>query len=81
MTSPVHVSRYLLRKMIGWLVMIVVATNLTYFLANAFLDPSANYLQLRPPRTPEQIGSPWFSSHETSDAGRCAKKIASEPAA
>jgi peptide/nickel transport system permease protein len=35
--------------------MIVVATNLTYFLANFFLDPRANYLQLRPPRTPEQI--------------------------
>jgi peptide/nickel transport system permease protein len=35
--------------------MIVVATNLTYFLANLFLDPRANYLQLRPPRTPEQI--------------------------
>jgi peptide/nickel transport system permease protein len=35
--------------------MIVVATNLTYFLANAFLDPRVNYLQLRPPRTPEQI--------------------------
>jgi peptide/nickel transport system permease protein len=35
--------------------MIVVATNLTYFLANLFLDPRANYLQLRPPRTPEEI--------------------------
>lgn len=35
--------------------MIVVATNLTYFLANIFLDPRSNYLQLRPPRTPEQI--------------------------
>jgi peptide/nickel transport system permease protein len=35
--------------------MIAVATNLTYFLANFFLDPRANYLQLRPPRTPEQI--------------------------
>lgn len=35
--------------------MIVIATNLTYFLANFFLDPRANYLQLRPPRTPEQI--------------------------
>jgi hypothetical protein len=35
--------------------MIVVATNLTYFLANWFLDPRANYLQLRPPRSPEQI--------------------------
>jgi peptide/nickel transport system permease protein len=35
--------------------MIVLATNLTYFLANWFLDPRANYSQLRPPRTPEQI--------------------------
>ncbi|MFC4949363.1 ABC transporter permease [Pseudonocardia sp. GCM10023141] len=35
--------------------MIIVATNLTYFLANLFLDPRANYLQLRPPRSPEQI--------------------------
>ncbi len=35
--------------------MIVVATNLTYFLASFFLDPRANYLQLRPPRTAEQI--------------------------
>jgi peptide/nickel transport system permease protein len=37
--------------------MIVVATNLTYFLADFLLDPRANYLQLRPPRTPEQISS------------------------
>lgn len=44
-----------MRKIAGWLLMIAVATNLTYFLANAFLDPRANYLQLRPPRTPEQI--------------------------
>ncbi|HEX5347558.1 MAG TPA: ABC transporter permease [Pseudonocardiaceae bacterium] len=47
--------RYLLRKSLGWLLMIVVATNLTYFLANFFLDPRTNYLQLRPPRTPEQV--------------------------
>ncbi|MDQ2706674.1 MAG: ABC transporter permease [Actinomycetota bacterium] len=47
--------RYLVRKSVGWLLMIAVATNLTYFLANLFLDPRANYLQLRPPRTPEQI--------------------------
>jgi peptide/nickel transport system permease protein len=39
----------------NWLLMIVLATNLTYFLANWFLDPRANYLQLRPPRSPEQI--------------------------
>jgi peptide/nickel transport system permease protein len=40
---------------VGWLLMVAVATNLTYFLANLFLDPRANYLQLRPPRTPAQI--------------------------
>jgi peptide/nickel transport system permease protein len=49
------VLRYLVRKIVGWFLMIAVATNLTYFLANAFLDPRANYLQLRPPRSPEQI--------------------------
>jgi peptide/nickel transport system permease protein len=49
------VARYLVRKSVGWLLMIVAATNLTYLLANLFLDPRANYLQLRPPRSPEQI--------------------------
>jgi peptide/nickel transport system permease protein len=49
------VLRYLFRRILGWVLMIIVATNLTYFLANLFLDPRANYLQLRPPRTPEQI--------------------------
>lgn len=49
--------KYLIQKSLGWLVMIVVATNLTYFLATAFLDPRANYLQLRPPRTDEEIAT------------------------
>jgi peptide/nickel transport system permease protein len=49
------VLRYLLRKMLAWVAMVVVATNLTYFLASFFLDPRANYLQLRPPRSAEQI--------------------------
>jgi peptide/nickel transport system permease protein len=49
------VLRYVARRAVSWLLMIVVATNLTYFLANWFLDPRANYLQLRPPRSPEQI--------------------------
>ena len=47
--------RYLLRRGAGWLAMIVVATNLVYFLANSFLDPRVNYLQLRPPRTDAEI--------------------------
>jgi peptide/nickel transport system permease protein len=49
------VLRYVARRVAGWVLMIVVATNLTYFLANWFLDPRANYLQLRPPRSPQQI--------------------------
>ncbi|MGQ0575965.1 MAG: ABC transporter permease [Pseudonocardia sp.] len=48
-------SRYLIRKSAGWLAMIVVAANLTYFLATAFLDPRSNYLQLRPTPPPEQV--------------------------
>lgn len=47
--------RHVARKAIGWLVMIVVATNATFFLASWFLDPRSNYRQLRPVRTDEQI--------------------------
>lgn len=47
--------RYLLRKSLSWLVMVFLATNLTYFLANWFLDPEANYQERRPPIPPEQI--------------------------
>jgi peptide/nickel transport system permease protein len=49
------VVRYVVRKSIGWLVMIVVATNATFFLASWFLDPRSNYRELRPVRTDEQI--------------------------
>ena len=35
--------------------MIVVATNLTYFLAWGYLDPRSNYVGRRPPLSPEQI--------------------------
>jgi peptide/nickel transport system permease protein len=50
------------RRIVIWFLMIVLATNLTYFLASWFLDPTANYLQLRPPRSPEQIVNvqAWF---------------------
>lgn len=47
--------RYLLRRSLGWLVMVFVATNLTYILANFFLDPRSNYLGRRPPLPEEQI--------------------------
>ncbi|MCU7729067.1 ABC transporter permease [Actinoplanes sp. KI2] len=51
----VAVVRYVARKTIGWLAMIVVATNATFFLASWFLDPRSNYRELRPVRTDEQI--------------------------
>lgn len=35
--------------------MIVVATNITYFLAWGFLDPKNNFVGRRPPLSPEQI--------------------------
>jgi peptide/nickel transport system permease protein len=47
--------RYVLRRTSGWLAMIVVATNATFFLASWFLDPRSNYRQLRPVRTNEEI--------------------------
>jgi peptide/nickel transport system permease protein len=49
------VVRYVLRRSVGWLAMIIVATNATFFLASAYLDPRSNYRQLRPVRTDEQI--------------------------
>jgi peptide/nickel transport system permease protein len=47
--------RHLTRRAAGWLAMIVVATNVTYFLAAWFLDPRSNYRGLRPVRTMDQI--------------------------
>jgi peptide/nickel transport system permease protein len=49
------VLRYIARKTVGWILMIFVATNLTYFLANLFLKPASNYLALRPPQSQAQI--------------------------
>ncbi|MFW6598996.1 ABC transporter permease [Propionibacteriaceae bacterium Y2011] len=46
--------RYVLRRVLGWVLMIALATNLTYFLANAFLKPRSNYTARRPP-LPESV--------------------------
>jgi peptide/nickel transport system permease protein len=43
------VIKYLLRRVGGWLLMIIVATNVTYFLANIFLHPRSLYVGRRPP--------------------------------
>ncbi|WP_104128881.1 ABC transporter permease [Cryobacterium sp. Y57] len=47
--------KYLIRRFAGWMLMIVVATNLTYFLAWGFLDPRNNYVGRRPPLSEDQI--------------------------
>lgn len=47
--------RYVTRKAAGWLLMIVVATNATYFLASWFLDPRSNFKELRPVRSEARI--------------------------
>lgn len=45
---------YVLRRIGGWVVLIALATNLTYFLANVFLQPRSNYTARVPP-VPEQV--------------------------
>ncbi|CAM5241418.1 ABC transporter permease [Streptomyces xanthochromogenes] len=47
--------RHVTRKAAGWLLMIAIATNATYFLASWFLDPRSNYQGLRPVRSEAQI--------------------------
>ena len=45
---------FLFRKALGWVALIVVATNLVFFLASALLEPRSNYLARRPP-LPEAV--------------------------
>lgn len=47
--------KYIIRKAVGWLVVVFLATNIAYFLATTFLDPRSNYQGRRPPLTPDQI--------------------------
>ena len=47
--------KYLVRRTLGWLLMIVIATNITYFLAWGFLNPRNNFVGRRPPLSETQI--------------------------
>ncbi|QDP98041.1 ABC transporter permease [Microlunatus elymi] len=47
--------KYLLRRVGGWLLMIIIATNITYFLANFFLHPRSLYVGRRPPLPEAQV--------------------------
>lgn len=43
--------KYILKRLVNYVVMLFVAISMTYFLASAFMDPRSNYLQ-RHPRPP-----------------------------
>ncbi len=58
--------RYLVRRTLGWLAMIFVATNLTYFLASLFLNPRSNYTGRNPP-VPEAIADAALSQYGLND--------------
>ncbi|QAY63921.1 ABC transporter permease [Xylanimonas allomyrinae] len=45
-------ARFLLRRVVNYIVMLFLATSFTYFLASFFMDPRSNYLA-RNPRPPE----------------------------
>ncbi|GAB3703716.1 ABC transporter permease [Mariniluteicoccus flavus] len=47
--------KYLMQRVVTWIIMIFAATNLTYFLANWALDPESNYADRRPPIPPQQL--------------------------
>ncbi|AZA12129.1 ABC transporter permease [Corynebacterium gerontici] len=47
--------KYLAKKILGWVAMIFVAVNITYFLASTFLDPRTNYAGRRPPIPEERV--------------------------
>lgn len=58
--------RYLLRRAAGWLLMIVIATNLTYFLANFYLKPRSAYIGRQPP-VPEDVATAALAQYNLSD--------------
>jgi peptide/nickel transport system permease protein len=59
-------ARYLLSRLFGWLLMIFVATNLTFFLASAYLKPRNNYVGRRPP-VPEHVIDQTLSAYNLND--------------
>lgn len=52
-----EIGKLIARRVVGWFVMIVVATNVTFILASLFLDPRSNYRQTRPVPTEAQMAN------------------------
>ncbi|MET9199001.1 ABC transporter permease [Gordonia sp. NPDC003585] len=57
---------YLSKRIAVWALLVFVATNLTYFLANAMLDPRSNYAARRPP-LPEPLVDATLNSYNLND--------------
>ncbi len=47
-------AKFLLRRLVNWIVLILIATSAAYILAGLTLSPRANYIQ-RNPRPPERV--------------------------
>lgn len=46
---------YLCKRIASWAILVVIATNLAFFLATWFLDPRSNYAERKPPLPPEIV--------------------------
>ncbi|MDL9937484.1 ABC transporter permease [Gordonia sp. ABSL1-1] len=57
---------YLCKRIGVWAVLVFVATNLTYFLATAMLDPRSNYAVRRPP-LPEHVVDATLDTYNLND--------------
>ncbi|MFC7625605.1 ABC transporter permease [Microlunatus sp. GCM10028923] len=58
--------RYLVRRIAGWLLMIFVATNITYFLANFYLKARSNFVGRNPP-VPETVINGTLNQYNLND--------------
>jgi peptide/nickel transport system permease protein len=51
------VAKYLLRRLVYWLLLVVIASSMTYLLASAGLNPKSYYQGRNPPPPPESVAA------------------------
>lgn len=49
--------KYIIKRILNYIVMLFVAVSIVYFLASAFMDPRSNYSERRPVPPPESINN------------------------
>ena len=42
------VFKYIIKRIVNYVIMLFVAVSMTYFLASAFMDPRSNYMSRHP---------------------------------